>query len=131
MIYDVKVLTPDGTVKKIVKVKTLMHKIWKDEGLSTRSFKEMNAEAKAKALAKAEGPKKTCKYCPTVFSPKFDTSIVCKSKACKQRHYRAIGAAPKLPKTCPRCTKTFYGTENRIYCNNPCKYSKKSLLLNK
>lgn len=127
MIYDVRVLTPEGKVKKIVKVKTLMNQIWKQEGLSTRSFKEMNAEAKAKALAKADGPKKKCKYCPTLFSPRFPTSLVCKSKACKQRHYRELGAAPKIEKICIRCKKPFKGNQLRIYCNNPCKYSKKFL----
>ena len=36
MIYDVKVYTPDGTVKEIITAKTLKKKFLKDMGLSKK-----------------------------------------------------------------------------------------------
>ena len=114
-IYEVKVYYPTGELKKVIPIDKVIKHMWTSRGLPTTSYKEG---------AKVPKVERKCKYCDTMFNPTFKTSLICRSKICKQRHYRLLGAAPLEDKVCPKCKKAFKGVGARVYCNNPCKYTR-------
>ena len=121
-IYEVKVYTATGELKKVIPTNKVIDLMWSSRGLPTKSYVEGT---------KAPKIERVCKYCTTVFNPKYDTSIVCQSATCKQRHYRLLGAAPLSEKVCPKCKKVFKGKGARVFCNNPCKYTRPHSYLKK
>jgi len=126
MIYEVKVFSPSGELKKTIKPKYLINRVWRSEGLTTKSFKEPTLKEIALQEIENKKDKVKCIYCPKYFKARHLTSKVCKSTRCKQKHYRAFGAVPKEDKICPVCFNPFYATPSRKFCNNPCKFRSKS-----
>lgn len=124
MLYDVKVYSPEGKLKKTIKSKELMANIWRSEGLNTKTCEEMQKEIDL-TQQKIEASKVQCNYCDQKFIPRHKTSICCGSKTCKQRYYREKKAAIQVEITCPLCNKKFMAIESRVYCNDPCVYNKK------
>jgi hypothetical protein len=131
MIYDVKIFTPEGDLKETIESKDVVHDMWHSRGFPTKSFQEMTTKEKEELKAKEDATKRKCKYCPELFEPRFDTSVVCRSKLCKQRYYRELGKAPLIDKICPSCLKPFKGNERSLYCLNPCRWNHKNGRKNK
>ena len=129
MLHEVKVFSPDGKLKSIVSPKALSNRMWRQQGLTVKSYKEpTKAEKKAQEIENAKDKVK-CMYCVKLFKPRQLTSKVCPANRCRQRHYRSFGAVPRGPKKCATCNKEFHATASRRFCNNPCvhrsKYRKK------
>ena len=129
MIYDVRVLDHLGELKKTITADTLLKQVWKAEGCPTKHVDELLEIARLKKnknkKVRVDSDRKKCKYCPELFFPKFSTSLICPKNKCKQKHYRELGAMPRVEMTCPKCNKIFQGYERSVYCNSPCVYTKK------
>ena len=126
MLYEVRVFSPDGKLKKIIRPKYLIDCVWKREGLTTDSFKEPTLQDMVLQEIEDKKGKIKCSHCPRYFKARHLTSKVCKSARCKQKQYREFGAVPKEDKICPTCSKPFYAIPSRKFCNNPCKFRSKS-----
>jgi len=120
MIYEVKVFTPAGDLIKVIPPGKIINRVWRSMGMSTASYREPSEGELKAAKAKFENKKRRCKYCPEYFIPRYENSNNCGSGTCKQRQYRALGAAPVVEKICPGCSKPFKGSAARKWCNNPC-----------
>ena len=134
MIYDVKVYTPDGTVKEIITAKTLKKKFWKEILGSTYAMKKLKAK-----------PEKTCVVCENKFDGNVPHAKFCSVKCGKehlknnrQRTYRirvlkANSNAEVINdkvvfnmkcKVCKRITQML--TPDAVFCSRSCSSNRRN-----
>lgn len=121
MIYEVKIMTPEGNIKQIIPSEILTKQVWINEQLNPISTQELLAQAE-KEQAKKQAKLRKCIYCSTMFIPRTEGKLYCTNRKCSCASYRERKKAPLLNKLCPICKKPFKGTASRKYCNNPCQH---------
>lgn len=114
---QVKIFDGKGNLKEVISAEAVSAKAWKEFGYDPANFRGKSFEVVTKK----------CPECGKDFEKLNSNQRYCqrvKGKVpCSVKAYKRKIKVPQIKLFCRKCQKPFIGDKNRVFCNDPCRYT--------